>query len=301
MMQANTRLTHQLIESFISEHRLPDSFFKLIDDHYSPLAEWVVKRRRPGKTLFLGINGAQGTGKSTLADYLKLALEIELRWHVAILSIDDFYLTKAERNQLAEDIHPLLVTRGVPGTHDIQMLADCIECLGALEANDTTTLPRFDKAQDNRANPDSWPTVTGPIDLIVLEGWCVGSRPQPQESLTQAINTLEEHQDESGDWRRYVNEQLQGAYSKLFEQLDALVFLQAPNFDAILRWRNEQEEKLAESSHHDAANIMSREQIARFIQRYERLTRANLETLSTVADVVLELDDDHGCARSYYA
>ena len=126
MTQTKTRLTHQQIESFISEHRLPDTFLKLIDDHYSPLAEWVVARRQPGKTLFLGINGAQGTGKSTLADYLRLALEIEYDWHVAVLSIDDFYLTKAERTQLAEDVHPLLVTRGVPGTHDIQMLADCL-------------------------------------------------------------------------------------------------------------------------------------------------------------------------------
>ena len=163
------------------------------------------------------------------------------------------------------------------------------------------TLPRFDKANDDRANPDSWPTVTGPIDLIILEGWCVGSQPQSEESLSQAINTLEELQDQSGNWHRYVNEQLQGPYAELFAQLDALVFLQAPNFDAIYRWRVEQEEKLAESSGHSSTNIMSHEQIARFIQHYERLTRANLEALPAIADVVLELDDYHGCVNSYYA
>jgi len=257
MTQTMTRLTHQQFESFVSEHRLPDSFFKLIDDHYSPLAEWVMKRRQPGKTLFLGINGAQGTGKSTLADYLKLILEIEYGWSVAVLSIDDFYLTKAERSQLAQDIHPLLATRGVPGTHDIQMLVDCIERLRALEPDNTMTLPRFDKAHDDRASPDSCPTVSGAIDLIILEGWCVGSQPQSEESLSQAINTLEEHQDDSGTWRRYVNEQLQGPYAELFAHLDGLVFLQAPSFD--------------------------------------------VETLPATADVVLELDDDHGCVKSYYA
>jgi len=301
MMQTNTRLTRQHIESFISEHRLPDTFFKLIDEHYSPLAKWVMNKRRSSETFFFGINGAQGTGKSTLADYLKLVLESECGWHVAVLSIDDFYLTKAERNQLAEDVHPLLVTRGVPGTHDVQMLADCVDRLRVLETNDTMTLPRFDKAQDDRANPDTWPTVTGPIDLVILEGWCVGSLPQSEEPLSQAINTLEEHQDASGEWRRHVNEQLQGPYAELFAQLDALVFLQAPNFDAIYRWRVEQEQKLAEISGHGATNIMSHEQISRFIQHYERLTRANLETLPAAADVVLELGNDHDCVRSYYA
>ncbi len=300
-MQTKTRLTRQQIESFISEHRLPDTFFKLIEDHYSRLTEWLVTKRQPGKTMFLGINGAQGTGKTTLADYLKLALEMEYGWSVAVLSIDDFYLTKAERNKLAQDIHPLLMTRGVPGTHDVQVLADCLDRLRTLEADNTTTLPRFDKAHDDRASPDSWPTVAGPIDIIILEGWCVGSQPQSEESLSQAINTLEEHQDDSGSWRRYVNEQLQGPYAELFAQLDGLVCLQAPSFDAIYRWRVEQEEKLAESSGHSATNIMSREQIARFIQHYERLTRTNLETLPATADVVLELGDDHDCVRSYYA
>ena len=300
-MQTKTRLTRQQIESFISEHRLPNSFLKLAEEHFSPLAEWVMTKRRSSETFFLGINGAQGTGKTTLADYLKLALEIEYGWHVAVLSIDDFYLTKAERNQLAQDTHPLLVKRGVPGTHDVRMLVDCIERLRALEPDNPMTLPRFDKAHDDRASPDSWPTVAGPIDLIILEGWCVGSQSQSEESLTQAINTLEEQRDASGDWRRYVNEQLQGPYAELFAQLDGLVCLQAPSFDAIYRWRVEQEEKLAESSGHSATNIMSREQIARFIQHYERLTRTNLETLPATADVVLELGADHDCVRSYYA
>jgi D-glycerate 3-kinase len=301
MMQSNSRLGRQQIESFVAKHRLPDTFFELIDNHYSPLAEWVVRMGKPGKTLFLGINGAQGTGKSTLADYLRLVLDIEYDRNVAVLSIDDFYLTKAERSKLAENVHPLLVTRGVPGTHDVQMLADYIERLRALEPGNTMTLPRFDKACDDRARPDTWPTVTGPIDLIILEGWCVGSQPQSEESLSRAINTLEEHQDESGGWRRYVNEQLQGSYAELFTQLDALVFLRAPNFDAIYQWRGEQEQKLAENTHQDTVGIMSNEQIAYFIQHYERLTRANLETLPATADVVLELGNDHDCVRSCYA
>jgi D-glycerate 3-kinase len=293
-------LTHQQIADFVTAHRLPDRFFKLIEDHYSDLAEWLTKKRHPERTFFLGINGAQGTGKTTLAAYLQLALEQGCGWRVAILSIDDFYLTKLERTQLAVEIHPLLATRGVPGTHDIQMLTECTERLRALQPNETMALPRFDKSLDDRANPDSWPTVSGPIDLIILEGWCVGSMPQTGEALREAINDLEEHQDTSGDWRLHINEQLEGSYADLFTRLDALVFLQAPNFDAIYRWRVEQEEKLARISGPGAAGIMNREQITEFIQHYERLTRANIAGLRETADVTLELDDDHDCVRSRY-
>jgi D-glycerate 3-kinase len=293
-------LTHQQIADFVTAHRLPDRFFKLIEDHYSDLAEWLTKKRHPERTFFLGINGAQGTGKTTLAAYLQLALEQGCGWRVAVLSIDDFYLTKLERTQLAVEIHPLLATRGVPGTHDIQMLTECTERLRALQPNETMALPRFDKSLDDRANPDSWPTVSGPIDLIILEGWCVGSMPQTGEALREAINDLEEHQDTSGDWRLHINEQLEGSYADLFTRLDALVFLQAPNFDAIYRWRVEQEEKLARISGPGAAGIMNREQITEFIQHYERLTKANIASLPETADVTLELDDNHDCVRSHY-
>jgi D-glycerate 3-kinase len=296
----NAKLTHQKIKDFISAHQLPDKFFKLVEDHYSHLAEWLMKKRQPGRTFFLGINGAQGTGKTTLAAYLQLALEQGCGWRVAVLSIDNFYLTKSERVQLAEDIHPLLATRGVPGTHDIHMLTDCIERVRALESNETMAMPRFDKSLDDRAESDSWPTVSGPIDLIILEGWCVGSMPQSREALREAVNDLEEHEDTSGDWRLYVNEQLEGPYAELFARLDALVFLQAPDFDAVYRWRVEQEEKLARTSGHGAAGIMDREQITKFIQHYERLTRANIAGLPETADVIFELDDNHDCVRSRY-
>jgi D-glycerate 3-kinase len=299
-MQMKTKLTHQQIEDFISAYQLPDKFFKLIDNHYSRLAEWLTKTRIPERTFFLGINGAQGTGKTTLAAYLQLALEQGCGWRVAVLSIDDFYLTKSERVQLAEEVHPLLTTRGVPGTHDIKMLTDCIERLRALEPNETMALPRFDKSLDDRTSSDSWLTVSGPIDLIILEGWCVGSRPQSEKALREAINDLEERQDISGDWRLYVNERLEGPYAELFARLDALVFLQAPNFDAIYRWRVEQEEKLAKTTGHGAAGVMNREQISDFIQHYERLTRANIAGLPETADVTFELDDNHDCVRSRY-
>ena len=290
-------LTEKQIEEFISVHRLPAGFGKLINEHYAPLAAWILDRKRPGETLLVGINGAQGTGKSTLAAFLKIALESDADWRVAVLSIDDFYLTKAVRVRLAADVHPLLQTRGVPGTHDIKMLADYLGELKKLEGNATLRVPVFDKAQDDRADEADWPAVMGSVDLIILEGWCVGSKPQANGELETPINSLEEKEDASGEWRAYVNEQLKGPYARLFAQLDALVFLQVPSFDAVHRWRMEQEEKLAASAPEDASGIMDSHQIARFIQHYERITRNDLAILPQSADVVLELDENHDCVR----
>jgi len=289
------------VDEFVSKHRLPDKYRKFIKEHCSQLVKWLVEKRQPGTTFLLGINGAQGTGKSTLADYLRLALQIGHQWQVTVLSIDDFYLTKAERTQLSRQVHPLLETRGVPGTHDVCMLMDCISKLRNLDATKTLLVPRFDKALDDRADPDSWSVATGPTDLIILEGWCVGSMPQPDDALMQPVNSLDEQEDASGDWRRYANRQLEGPYAELFAQIDALVFLQAPNFSVIHQWRLEQEEKLAASCCQDMAEIMNSEQLTLFVQHYERLTRANLASLPATADVVLELDDNHDCVRSYYA
>ncbi len=299
-MQQRRVLTNQQQKKFISKHRLPDKFGDLIAEHYSPLAKWVVQQQKPEQTLFVGINGAQGTGKSTLAAFLRLALESNAGWRVAVLSIDDFYLAKAERGESAKHIHPLLATRGVPGTHDMPMLAACVEKLRILDAETSLSLPRFDKARDDRVDPDAWPVITGPVDLIILEGWCVGSKPQPDDELLRPVNSLERDEDPSGEWRHYINEQLKGSYADLFAQLDTLIFLRAPDMGAVRRWRLEQEEKLSAATPADAGSVMDSEQVARFVQFFERLTKENLVSLPEIADVVLELDYNHDCRRSYY-
>ena len=281
-------------------HRLPESFRATAMEQYSPIAEWIAPRLPAGAPFLLGINGAQGTGKSTLADFLKLALESGGQRSVAVLSIDDFYLTKAERENLGREKHELLATRGVPGTHDVAMLKATLDALRSLKSGEKYNLPRFDKASDDRVLASDWPTVTGPVDVVILEGWCVGSTAQDDIDLVSAINDLERRRDPNGTWRRFVNDQLTSDYAGLFAELDALVFLKAPSFDAIYRWRLEQEEKLAATRPTDASGIMDELQVAEFIQHYERITRSNLELIGDSADVVLELDEYHQCVASHY-
>lgn len=242
--------------------------------------------RRP---LVLGICGAQGSGKSTLSDGLAArARAYGLR--VAVLSLDDLYLTKGERTVLARDVHPLLATRGVPGTHDIDL---GLSVLDALTRPGRVLLPRFDKAVDDRA-----PTgvlVDGPVDLVLLEGWCVGALPQGTAALATPANTLERTRDPDGRWRRHVNERLAGEYQRLFARLDALILLAAPDFAVVRDWRIQQEESLRarlRDTGSSTCQTMTDAQVTAFIQFYERLTRHILTEMPGRADLVLRLDAD---------
>jgi D-glycerate 3-kinase len=279
------------IEKLLDDHErtlFPETFLRDAEQYYLPLAKELVRSKPQDRPLFLGINGAQGTGKSTLACFLEVALTSIADWRVAVLSIDDFYLTKVERDALAREIHPLLKTRGVPGTHDVDMMSDCLNSLCTLAPGEQMTLPRFDKSTDDRAARSAWSQIEGPVDLIILEGWCVGSQSQTEAELSSPINDLEREEDSDGVWRRFVNQQLHNRYGAIFERLDFLIFLKAPGFDEIHRWRMQQEKQLAVQ--------MSETALKRFIQHFERLTRANQESVPGSAHIVIELGSSHEVA-----
>ncbi len=291
MSESKDIISSEAFAAFMADHGLPDAFESTVRDFYEPLARQLPDFRGERRTLKLGINGAQGTGKSTLAEFLALVAAELFGWRTAVLSIDDFYLTRAERRELADEVHHLFATRGVPGTHDTDLLSSTLDEVAKLEAGQTTRLPRFDKAIDDRAAEDQWPLVEGPLDLIILEGWCVGSSADEPSKLAEPVNELESHEDADGTWRRYANARLSVDYEPIFARLDALVFLAAPSFNAILEWRIEQEHKLAKRS--AGSQIMTDDEVARFINFYERITRHNLETMPARADVVLTLDTSH--------
>ena len=299
MSDSEHNISRRAFADFVTEHRLPSAFESTASDYYEPLARELPSLRGERRSLLLGINGAQGTGKSTLAEFLALAAAELFGWRTAVLSIDDFYLTRAERRELADEVHHLFVTRGVPGTHDTELLAATLDKLIQLEEGQSERLPRFDKATDDRAPEDQWPVVEGPLDLIILEGWCVGSSAADPANLADPVNELETHEDADGTWRRYANARLSADYEPIFSRLDALVFLAAPSFNAILEWRIEQEHKLAQKA--AGSEIMSDDEVARFIRFYERITRRNLEVIPSYADVVFELNTDHGIASASFA
>lgn len=244
----------------------------------------------------VGLCGAQGIGKSTVA----VAAAEQLRtmgFRTQILALDDLYLPKRDRLALAAEVHPLLATRGVPGTHDAQLGRSLIR---AAQAEGQIAFPAFDKALDDRLPASAWPVAETPLDVILLEGWCIGARPQTEAALVRPMNDLERHEDADGLWRRYVNDRLADEYQRLFFCLDLLILLAAPNFEVVARWRNQQEEQLKAHLASDptaARRTMSQDQIDRFILHYERLTRHILDEMPDRADLVFQLDPERRVTR----
>ena len=232
--------------------------------------------------LVIGICGAQGSGKSTLVAALAARLG-EQGTVCAVLSLDDLYLMRAERAQLGRDVHPLLATRGVPGTHDVAL---GLAVIAALKRGEPAKLPRFDKGRDDRADEADWPCAPPKCQVLLFEGWCAGAAPQPASALARPVNALEEREDPDLIWRSYANAALTGPYQELFARIDLLILLAAPGWEVVECWRDEQEAALR---HSHAERAMSPATVARFIQHYERLTRWILEEMPGRADITVRL------------
>lgn len=274
------------LAALIAAEGLPETYRETVDTAWKPLAALLRGLAPPDRALVVGLSGPQGGGKTTAAQALTLLLQAEGLAACAV-SIDDFYLTRAERRVLAESVHPLLATRGPPGTHD---LALALATLDALRARRPTTIPRFDKAADDRAPRAEWRLVATPMDVVILEGWCVGAGPSPAEDLATPFNALERDEDPDGVWRAYVEAALVEMQA-LFARLDILVQIVPPDFDVVAGWRREQEAKLR-ARRPGAPGLMDDAAIARFVAHYERITRRLIAEGPARADVVLRIGPD---------
>ena len=241
----------------------------------------------------IGLSGLQGSGKSTLSAQL---VEFAARRGIAALalSIDDFYFGRAARLRLARDVHPLLATRGVPGTHDVDLLLGTLDALRNATPRRLARVPRFDKGLDTRVAPSRWPSIARTPELVILEGWCIGVPPQDAAALRRPVNQLERDDDRDARWRRWVNAQLAQHYVPLWQRLDRLVMLQAPAWAIVARWRDEQERALRRRN---APRAMSPEALRRFLMHYERLSRQALKELPARADLRIVLDEDRRVRR----
>jgi D-glycerate 3-kinase len=249
--------------------------------------------RGAARQRLIGISGLQGSGKSTLAaQVVRMARDSGMA--ALAMSIDDFYLGRAARQQLARTVHPLLATRGVPGTHDVALLMRTLDALRVASAQRPASVPRFDKGRDTRIAPSRWRMVRRRPDLVILEGWCIGVAPQELSQLRRSVNTFEHIADADARWRGWVNAQLEAHYSTLWQRLDALAMLQAPDYAVVAGWRDEQERALRRSK---APRAMSPAALKQFLRHYERLSRHALATLPARADLRIVLDERRGVRR----
>ena len=281
-----------MLSAFIKQHKLPAEFKHTVAQYYKPLADNIFNQfTKSNKAYFVGINGCQGSGKSTLTDFIASYLRAQYQLNVTVMSLDDFYLSNEKRKQLAQDIHPLLATRGVPGTHDMSALNHVLTQL--IEHKTGFSIPIFNKATDEPFPESQWVAIEKPVNIILLEGWCWGVPPQTNEQLQAPINELELQHDVSGVWRNYVNQQLRSSYEPLYKKMDFWLALQAPSFDCVYKWRLEQEEKLkARNIGISNSKIMSPTEILNFTQYFQRLTVQSNNTISNSADAIFHLDYD---------
>ncbi len=243
----------------------------------------LAVRLLDGAPRLLGVSGLQGSGKSTVAAAM-VRLAVESGGRAVSLSLDDFYLGHDARQALGREVHPLLATRGVPGTHDLHLLLSTLDALVDPATHWPLAMPRFDKGRDDRAPREHWQYVDGPPSLVVFEGWCLGVPPQDDTELGLPVNALERDEDAEGTWRRFVNAQL-GAYAAAWARIDRLAVLQAPGWDVVRAWRGQ-----AEREHAGAPRAMDDAALDRFLSHYERISRHALRTLPARADVLVELD-----------
>jgi D-glycerate 3-kinase len=293
--QIKTNSLNLSLQQFLNQHQLPKTYLHQANQHFGHIiAECSRLYQQNQSTQIIGINGSQGSGKSTLADYLCTRIADELGVKTLALSMDDFYYTKHERQKLSDTVHPLLATRGVPGTHDIDL---AINTINAVCSGLPTPITRFDKSTDERIALSDSEIVKGPVALIVIEGWCFGAKPMTRQELTDPVNALESISDPQGIWRNYVNDVLGKDYQQLFAMAQRLVMLAAPSFDQVFQWRLEQEQKLTKKlnlEQHDlaASSIMTKQEIADFIAYFQRITEHCLEEMPGRVDYLFRLGVD---------
>lgn len=278
------------LKEMLARHRLPDAYLETAQYWFDPLAKQLAGQcqKNAGRPLLIGINGSQGSGKSTLSEYLRLVLQWDWGLRVVVLSLDDLYHTRSRRALLARQIHPLLATRGVPGTHDMELAEATLQKLLQPAVAAEVRIPRFDKATDDRKPEAEWDKVITPVDAVILEGWCLGIPPQQEADLLQPVNELEAREDQQGIWRHYVNQAIAYDYLPLYQQVQQWLMLRAPSFDCVFNWRMEQEKKLVPKT--NSEGVMDAGQVERFIQHFQRLTEHGLKVLPPLVHHLFQLD-----------
>ena len=282
--------------NFLSKEKIFDQSkakkIKNLKKTYIPMSFWIEKKyKKKGKTLFLGFSGGQGSGKTTVTKILKIILKKFFKRKIYVASIDDFYKTLKDRNKMSNKIHPLFKTRGVPGTHDINLVKEFFNFIKKKKFKKFKT-PKFSKNLDDRLKKKYWFNINEKPEIVILEGWCVGAKPQSNFLMRKPINILEKHEDKDLVWRKYVNEKLKKEYKKLFAMIDHFIFMKIPDFKMVFKWRLLQENKLRKKSH-SKKRIMSYNKVKRFIMFYERITLQMIKDLSKSASIVMSLKKNH--------
>ncbi len=266
---------------------------RMIKSFLIPLCFWISKKADKKRPYFVGLAGGQGTGKTTISSLIMIILTKYFKLKVFRISIDDFYKTRKERIYLSKRVHSMLLTRGVPGTHDINMILNFFRKVKSKKFK-RLKLPTFNKAIDDRFNKKKWYDLKTKPDVIIFEGWCVGAKSEKNDSLKKTINSMERLKDQKQIWRKHVNQQLKLKYKNLYSQLNCLIYLKAKNFSLLQKWRLKQERKLwIKNKVKSNSKIMSRGDVINFMQTYQRITQNMFKYMPKYASIIFNLNSNH--------
>ena len=282
---------------FIKSQETPKEKFKnkekMIKSFLIPISFWIAKKAKKNKPCIVGLSGGQGSGKTTISSIISIILRKYFKLNVFIISIDDFYKTRKERFLLSKRIHPFLMTRGVPGTHDINMMLDFFKRVKGKKFR-SLKLPKFNKVTDDRYNKKSWYSLKKKPDIIIFEGWCVGAKAEKNNTVKKSVNSMEKLKDTKLTWRSYVNEQLKTKYKQLYDQLNCLLYIKSSNFTLLKKWRIKQEKKLRlKNKRSNKFKIMSDQEVINFMQTYQRVTQSMFKYVPKYASIILNLKSNH--------
>ena len=282
---------------FISSQETKRDKFKnkdrMIKSFLIPISFWIEKKVNKNKPLIIGLAGGQGSGKTTISSILTLILQKYFKLNVFKISIDDFYKTRKDRKLLSKKKHPLLMTRGVPGTHDVDLILSLFKKIKNKKFK-TLQVPKFNKAIDDRYKKNLWYKLKLRPDVVIFEGWCVGAKAQTANQLKKPINLTEKVYDREAKWRVHVNNQLKTKYKILFKQLDGLLYLKAKNFNLLRAWRLKQERKLEEQTKNKKnLRIMNSHDLINFMQTYQRITQQMFKDVLISSSIIINLNSNH--------
>ena len=266
---------------------------KMIKFFLIPISFWIAKKVEKKKPYIVGLSGGQGSGKTTISSIISIILRKYFKLDVFTISIDDFYKTRKERFLLSQKIHPLLQTRGVPGTHDMKIMLNFFKRV-KIKKFRPLRLPKFNKAVDDRCNKKLWYLIKRRPDVIIFEGWCLGAKAEKNNTLVKPLNSLEMLNDKKLTWRKFVNKQLQSKYKQLYDQLNCLLYLKSKNFSLLRKWRIKQEEKLRlKNKRFNNHKIMNNKEVINFMQTYQRVTQNMYKNVPKYASIILYLNSNH--------
>ncbi|MEA5467658.1 glycerate kinase [Spirulina sp. 06S082] len=257
-----------------------ESILRTLWNLWLPLSlELVAERQKLNRPVVQGILGGQGTGKTTLAEVLRLILE-ELDYTSVTFSLDDLYKSYIERQQL-QRYDPRLIWRGPPGTHDVEIGVDLLDKLRQTKRRKPVIVPRFDKSACQGAGDKAQPEVINPVDIIIFEGWFVGVRPVPDnrifDNAPDPINTPEDIQ-----FAKDINDRLFD-YVALWHRLDRLMVLFPEDYRLSKQWRIEAEQKMKATGR----GGMKDEEIEQFVEYFWKALHPELFITPLIRNPIL--------------